>query len=334
MNVAQELEDLRIELQLIQQENKIIKLQTIEYEKEIIDLKQQNQILTDKNNKFIGLMRIEEEDLSISYSLTEELNMINTQNEDLVAQIHQYQALTKRLNASNKTLQTENNKYNLLIQQLTTEKQKKHKIHNHAILKLENKIKELETECDTLRESLNTYNNKHHTWNNYSLPKMPSSDSQKSEHESIFRLKSMIPSNMNSSIPLFNELNVQSVTSVGSSTNYDDIIGQLEKFGYNENEIVTAMNSIDGDVDINQVVEILDGETVFNMRIKSNEIEMKLIRVMTENGELKKMNDTDKMKIKRLQTRNVQLKRKIDNLTVECDLTKGGCKWSQWLSFI
>eukprot|EP01083_Nonionella_stella_P217498 780855_1 len=156
--ILQELQDSQIELESIKQENNILKLEITEYETRINNLQQENEKLTNKNNILLQSIQLEQQNILYSRSLSDEMELINSHNADLTVQISEYQNLTKRLTSQYKTIQTENEKYKLALQQMCEQQPQKHKIHNNEILKLQNKIKTLQNECDTLRENINETN--------------------------------------------------------------------------------------------------------------------------------------------------------------------------------
>eukprot|EP01083_Nonionella_stella_P275907 937161_1 len=152
MTSLQQLYDATLKLELAQQEIEIIKLEKIEYEKEISNLKEQNEHLLNEKNSYLEMNKLAEEQVSYLRSISSEVNKINDNNEDLHIQISQYQTMVKRLNLKCINLQKENKKYEILIAKLNQEKESRDTAHNKNISELQKQIHELENECNTLRK--------------------------------------------------------------------------------------------------------------------------------------------------------------------------------------
>eukprot|EP01084_Bolivina_argentea_P269947 458903_1 len=123
MTSLQQLYDATLKLELAQQEIEIIKLEKIEYEKEINQLKQQNEELLQENNSYI-----EDEKL-------------------------QKQHTFKSLTLQNAKLQKENAKYRTRLEQLNKQKQKRKTTYMNNELQLQNTIKQLQNEINALNVS-------------------------------------------------------------------------------------------------------------------------------------------------------------------------------------
>eukprot|EP01084_Bolivina_argentea_P217896 369878_1 len=159
MSILEELQDTKNKLASVEAENKVMKLEIIEYSKEINNIKQENKILSQENNELWELMKLEKHKSYHSHSLSNEMELINSCNADLNAQISQYQSLAKRLNSQYAIIQSENEKYKISLQQLTNKQKQMDKIHINEMVELKNKMKLLQNEYDILTEKCDNNNN-------------------------------------------------------------------------------------------------------------------------------------------------------------------------------
>eukprot|EP01084_Bolivina_argentea_P217897 369879_1 len=298
MSILEQLQDTKNKLESVEQENKVIKLEIIEYRKEINNIKQENKKLLQENNELCELIDLEQNKSHHSHSLSAEIELINSYNADLNVQISKYQTLTKRLNSRYKLIQSENEKYKISLQQLTNKQNQMEKIHINEMAKLKNKIKQLQNECDILTDKLNNNNNNIYT-KCCSLDERCIDCNYVSVSEgTVTRIKT-IESNINTSNVLYNELNMQ-------SNNYDnDMISPLFQFKHTKSPFSIQTQTLNH-LSCNEQINTLNRINLIN---------------------IKKINTLQK-RVKHLKSTNIHLK-----LLAEKSQDSPGCKWSKWLTF-
>eukprot|EP01084_Bolivina_argentea_P269946 458902_1 len=158
MTSLQQLYDATLKLELAQQEIEIIKLEKIEYEKEINQLKQQNEELLQENNSYIEDEKLQKQHMLLLHCSATNTNDINSYNLILNKEIFKYKKLVKSLTLQNAKLQKENAKYRTRLEQLNKQKQKRKTTYMNNELQLQNTIKQLQNQCNTLQNEINALN--------------------------------------------------------------------------------------------------------------------------------------------------------------------------------
>eukprot|EP01083_Nonionella_stella_P040122 109071_1 len=151
--------ELGIKLETAEQQLAIIGLENAEYKKEINELKQRNEDLMNENGWFVESAKREKQTVSYLQSISEDMDAVSVYNANLNSKVSQYQKSLKILTSSNEYLQKENAKYKAKLETLIQKTQRKHAIYMDNVSILESKIRELQHECDTLRDDhANTLN--------------------------------------------------------------------------------------------------------------------------------------------------------------------------------
>ena len=128
------------------------------YVAQIEDLKQKNSELNDDIASYKELLKFEEKELSFVHSKLSTLEDIDLDNDDLSLQITKYKQLLKQLKLENVSLKNENKKYKVALESYDQQKQKREEIHANHRLNLQNKIKELQEENESLLLDLSAMN--------------------------------------------------------------------------------------------------------------------------------------------------------------------------------
>ncbi len=86
MSILEQLQDTKNKLESVEQQNKVIKLEIIEYKKEIINIKQENKKLLQENNDLCELIELEQNKravLKIELVMTDGLEFPSTRGSSL-----------------------------------------------------------------------------------------------------------------------------------------------------------------------------------------------------------------------------------------------------------
>lgn len=169
------------------------------------ELREHNESLTTENDSFFETAESEQQEILFlrchSYNTHQE-------NNDLQTELVKYQNISKQLQSENKLLQTENEKYKLILEKLTEKLQKKDEIYKNNKINLENKLKQLEIENQSLQQQISRYHNDQNEQIEYvlSLPKYGSYDNddqelQLSEQHKLDRVDSEIIQKRKYSLP-------------------------------------------------------------------------------------------------------------------------------------
>merc|ERR1712228_462779 len=99
------IQQLRIKLEFAEQENRIIALEKEEYKKEMNELKQQNERLMNEKDLHFETKQNMTNDMIFFRTLSVKLDALNGKNDDLNAQIFEYQNIIKQQQSQNEDLQ-------------------------------------------------------------------------------------------------------------------------------------------------------------------------------------------------------------------------------------
>eukprot|EP01083_Nonionella_stella_P020908 57991_1 len=308
MSRSQVVQDLTVQLEVAEQEIKVIGLENNEYLNEIYELKEQNSCLMEANASYFDCVHstVQREQHQMTYLRSVSLNLdaATLHNDELNTQISEYQATVKRLTTQNKALQQKNSKYHTALEQIHQNKQRQTQICNDRVTILEDKIQTLQGECDELREEVIVLS----TPNTCEPNESPVSVDEASE-TSIFRLKATYSMPKNNSQHMESEI----VNSIGlcdvEESNGSDIMTQWVQFGYTNDEISVAMEAVTNRSDINEIVECIENRTdcEYNLEMEAKVQEIKTLKsIQSKNA--RKIDELER-RIQRWTTHNHRRKR-------------------------
>eukprot|EP01084_Bolivina_argentea_P025316 47071_1 len=289
------VQDLTVQLEVAEQEIKIIGLENTEYLNEIYELKKQNSCLLEANASYFDCVHStaqrEQHQMTYLRSVSLNLDTATLHNDELNTQISEYQATVKRLTSQNKALQQKNAKYHTALEQTHQNKQRQTQIYTDRVTSLQDKIKTLQFECDELREDVIVLS----TPNNCEPKESPVAVDQSSE-TSILRLKATY------SMPKSNcaeHMESEIVNSIGlddvQESNGSDIMTQLVQFGYTNDEISMAMDAVTNRYDINEIVECIENRTdcEYNLEMDAKMEEIKTLK-STQSKNARKIDELER----------------------------------------
>ena len=307
---------------------------------------------------------------------------IDQTNDDLSKQLSRYKQMVKKLQIENNSLFQENEKYKLIVDELTQQKQKKDELYINNKQLLENKISSLQIENEQLRQEINNFN---------IIPPYSFPHDEYKEIETIStsqRGSISIPSDIDNHCPSINHSECASSpdivvkkykhslkitpqnmdmellgteagngsNSIGPETNYventdgenetmlvdkdgdNGIMVQLIQFGYDEEEILNAMESVNDKCDINEVLaQIIQKGDAIDFAYQEI-VEQEMNEKIEEIKRLKEKNEAYKKRINKLQGKIKELRKqnqklKILNSAKKDNKENGGCSGVSWKSW-
>lgn len=158
LTTEEQLHDLLLKHEALEQEVNVFVLENREYKKDINELKETNSQLREDNAAYKQLLQFEQQEITFTHERLTTLEHVDLDNIDLSQQLKEYKQLLKQLKLENISIKNENKKYKLALENYDQQKQKREEIFTNNKLNLENKIKELQEENESLRIDISTMN--------------------------------------------------------------------------------------------------------------------------------------------------------------------------------
>eukprot|EP00486_Rosalina_sp_Unknown_P002588 CAMPEP_0201568910 /NCGR_PEP_ID=MMETSP0190_2-20130828/10251_1 /ASSEMBLY_ACC=CAM_ASM_000263 /TAXON_ID=37353 /ORGANISM="Rosalina sp." /LENGTH=453 /DNA_ID=CAMNT_0047990593 /DNA_START=87 /DNA_END=1448 /DNA_ORIENTATION=- len=156
LTTEEQLQDLLLKHEALEQEVNVFVLENREYKKDINELKERNSQLMEDNAAYQQLLQFEQQEITFTHERLSTLKDVDLDNIDLNQQLKEYKQLLKQLKLENISIKNENKKYKLALENYDQQKQKREEIYTNNKLNLDNKIKELQEENESLRIDIST----------------------------------------------------------------------------------------------------------------------------------------------------------------------------------